>query len=291
MRITESMSNRTLLDNLTRLNEEMDEAVSQVSSGKRVRTLRDGPEESAELIRLRDQADDLDQYRSNASSGAFLLGITDSTLSEVYDTLTSIYTLGSSAATETKTASDNIAIATEVRALRDEVIALANTKAEGRYIFSGSRVDLPAFSLTGDTATYQGDDLVNRVEVEQGASVRMNVVGSEAFDTIFANIEALLNAIDGGDIGAIQSALDNFKAGQDGLEVVRAGVGSDLRRTQDAPLNLDLRESSLQARKSKLQDVDTTEALTRMTMTETALRAALSSGSTIRQQNLFDYLV
>jgi flagellar hook-associated protein 3 FlgL len=292
MHVTNSMIYRTFLANVNSLDEQLDRANQQISSGKKMVYLRDSPSTASESLRLRWEGSELDLYQANADSSTFYLQVTDSALNSVQSLVTDIQTKAIQAASETVNASDLASIATEVRSLRDQVLSLANTEVRGRYVFAGSRVTTPAFSIAGDAATYQGDDQVNRIAVGDGISVQQNIVGSDVFSPIFASVQALLSAIDAADHTAIGTAVGQITSSLSGLNLARGQVGGDLGKIENLRSQLSTDEVNLKAQQSRVEDVNAAEAVVRLNQIQTALKGTLTAGqSVMQQQNLFDFLV
>jgi flagellar hook-associated protein 3 FlgL len=291
MRITQAETYRNFISDLATLNDAFNTVSRQVSSGKRLTQLKDSPGESAELLSMTGQQADIDLYRSSADTVSYYLGVADSALNEVNALFTSVYTKGSEAGTETVDANARAALATDIRSLRDQILSLANSKANGRYIFAGSQVAESPFVLNGDTVTYQGDALVNTVEVDNGTDVQTGVPGAEAFTKVFTAIESLLSAVDGNDTAAIGNALGQFASAFSELGLARGKIGSGMNLLQNVQSRLADQETTLKEQRSKIEDVNLAEAVVQMNQVKTAMQAAMSAGGTILQQNnLFDIL-
>ncbi len=290
MRVTETMTYRSLLASAEALRERMETASRQVSSGKKILSMADSPSGSAELVDLRSQLAEVDQYRANASSGSFLVGLAESILSSAHNVVTSIYTRGSAAANSYWDPGELATLAAEVRVLRDELLSLANSAANGRHLFAGSRVTAAPFSLTGDQVSYQGDLVQNLVSVADGLEVIQNVPGSAAFAAAFAAVESLLVALDSGDAAGLSTALGQFAGGLKDLSDVRADLGVSLATIQNAERELDVRETSLRSRQGSIESADLAEAITRLKSNEAALEATFTARAVVGQKNLFDYL-
>ncbi len=291
MRITQSEIYRNFLADIGMLNEVLNNVSRQVSSGKRLIQLKDSPPGSAELVSLNDQALEIDQYQSNIDTGSYFLGIADSTLNEVNNLVTTIYTKGSQSASELTSSDARAILATEVRSLRDQILSLANTQARDRYIFAGSKVTSAPFVLNGDSVSYQGDDDVNSIGVDDGMEVQQGIAGSAAFNSIFATINTLLTAMDGNDISGIKTALGQFSSALSELGQARGQIGSSLSLLENVKTVLDSKETNLIGRRGKIEDADMAKAVVQLNQTETALQASISAGGTILQQrSLFDII-
>lgn len=290
MRVTDSIAYRNFLTGLENLNSEMNTASQQFSTGKKLLSLKDSPSASAEVVDLRARLSELDQYQSNNDSGTFFLNVADSALNSLNNLITSIFTTGSAVASGTNTAELRGIAAVQVRSLRDQVLALANTEADGRYIFAGSKTLSTPFTISGDAVTYHGDLTVNSIEVADGVQVQQNVPGSTTFQAAFDNINALLAAMDSNDGAAIGDALSHFSSTLSGISQVRTQVGSNLSELSDLKSELDSGKTNITARRSQIEDANQAEAVTKLTQTQTAIQASLKVQSLVRQYNLFDFL-
>ncbi len=290
MRVTQNLSNRNFLYNVENLNSMLQDASQQVSTGKKINHLEDSPSGSAELVELRDQNAQIDQYRTNSDAGTFLLSLNDSILTSVHDIVTTVYTRGSEAASTYNDANSRATLSQEIRSLRDQLLSLANTESRGRYIFSGSEVTQPAFTIAGDTATYQGDDVVNKVKVGDSLEVQVNLQGESVFQPVFDNIKDLLTALDANDQAGIQTALNRFSTTLGGLNQYRGQVGLDLSRLQNRATELDSLSTSVKTRQGHVEDTNMPEAITRLSQVQTAIQAALTAQSSTTKRSLFDFM-
>ena len=291
MRVTQSIAYRNFLSDLSTLNESSNRALRELSSGKKLDSIRDSPYGSARLVSIRDLESKIDQYTSNAGDGSYFLRAAESALNEAHNLITTIYTRGSQAGTETISAEERAVLAQEVRALRDQIMSLANSQVRGRYIFAGSLVTDPPFTIAGDTVTYQGNDDVNRVAVDDGTEVAQGVSGSDAFNSVFVTIEALLVAMDGNNIADIQNALGQFSSAMSDLGQVRAEVGTNIGLLEKIQSNLEMSRINLKEQKSGIEDANIAESVVELNRIQTSLDAAISAGgSLLGKRNLFDII-
>ncbi len=283
-------ADRTFLSDLGTLNERQQEANRQISSTKKLLSLKDSPAASAELIGLRKELADIDQYQANADVGNLYVGIADSAIGSAFTQLTAIFTRGSEAATETVDAAGRASLASEIRSLRDQILALANSEAQGRYIFAGSLSNAPAFTISGDTVTYEGDFVVNQIAVGDGISVQQGFAGEEVFNPVFDVINQLLAAVDAGDTAGMQAALSQFGSTLTGLNQFRVQLGVAQNTIEDTKNEQASRALNIKSRQSTLEDADLAQAITQLQQIQTALQAALETRSSTHQTNLFDYI-
>jgi flagellar hook-associated protein 3 FlgL len=291
MRITQSEVYRNFMSDIETLSNSASRFSRQVSSGKKLTQLKDSPSGSAELVSMTKAASDIDQYRSNSDKGSLYLNVADSALNEVSNLISSIYDKGSQASADTVNPDARAALANDVRTLREQIVTLANSQVNGRYLFAGSLVMDPPFELASDSVSYNGDSSTNTISVEKGTEVQMNFAGDAVFGSIFSSISSLLAGIDGDDTTSIRSALGQFASVLSGLGQVRAQVGTNMNLLSSVQTRLDTQEMSLKEQRSKVEDADMAQAVVQMNQTQTALQTAMSAGGTVlNQRNLFDIL-
>jgi flagellar hook-associated protein 3 FlgL len=291
MRVAQSESYRNFLANIEKLNDFLNTVNRQVSSGKKVNQLKDAPDASAQLVSLRDEAAEIDQYQSNIDTGSFFLGMADSILNEVNNLVTCIYAKGSQSASDTVSSDARAVLATEIRSFRDQILTLANSQVRGRYIFAGSQVSSVPFTIDEDAVQYQGDQDASRISVDDGLEVKQSIPGSAAFQSIFNTIESLLIRMDRNDLSGIQSALTQFASALSGLGQARGEIGANLNLLEKVKTHLQSEELSLNEQKSRIEDTNMAEAIVQLNQAKTALDTALTAGGSILQQsNLFDIL-
>jgi flagellar hook-associated protein 3 FlgL len=291
MRVTQYEIYRNFLGDLERLNADFAAASRQISSGKKLMQMSDSPGGASDLISLTEQAAKIDLYRSNTNTGLFFLGVAESALNEVNNLVTAIYTKGSQAASELVTDDARAMFAEDIRALRDQILSLANTKARNRYLFAGSQVNSAPFVKSGDSVTYQGDGDVSSVRISKGVEIQLCVPGSDPFNAIFASIESLLAAMDGNDLSGMRSELQQFSSALSDLGKVRGQIGSRLGLLEGIQAKLDSTETLLKKQKSSIEDADLVAATMQLNQTKTALDAAMTAGGAfLSQSNLFDIL-
>ena len=292
MRVTQPEICQSLLSDLETLNDNLSTYSNQVSSGKLLNHLSDSPSGSAELVSLDNENDDIDQYVSNANTANLYLGTADSTLEEVNNLVTSIYTDGSQAASQSLSSDDVANLAEEVRSLQSQIVTLANTAVNGRYLFSGSIATTAPFALNGDTVSWQGGNSdVNTLSVDSGTNVQTNYFGEAVFGSVFSAINSLLTAMDANDTSGIQTALAQFAPAQANLSTFSTQAGSNMSMLQNVQTSLQSEQTSVTQQISQIGDADMAQATVQLDQTQTALDAAMSAAkSVLGQSNLFDIL-
>lgn len=172
-------------------------------------------------------------------------------------------------------------------------------------MFSGSRVGEPAFSKdSNDRVLYQGDQARMKVDVGDSRRMNLNLPGSDVFTRVvrddgkggrvgvdfFQALDDLANAVKASDRISIQRGISEVDILQNGISEGLGQVGADLTVIDMQTSVLDQVMLQLKTTRSDVQDLDYTEAITRMNKDQLALEAAQSSFAKISQLSLFKYL-
>lgn len=189
-RITYTMMTDTLLHNL-RLNlRQLEGYHYQLSSGKRFRFPSEDPIANANAMRLKTYLTQNEQYERNIDDAISWMQITDDILSQLDEKLRRARVLGIQGATETMNEDDRKKIAIEVNQILEEIVNLANTRHNGRYVFSGTDTSTKPFEVKRDqdgyiiNVTYQGDTNPVYREVDEGVLIQINTIGDDLFTAI-----------------------------------------------------------------------------------------------------------
>jgi flagellar hook-associated protein 3 FlgL len=227
----------------------------------------------------------------------------ETALKNTSDVMFRIKELSVQAANDTLGSLDRQSIAVEISTLKEQILSLANSQdSNGNYLFSGSKATQPAFSkdATG-RVVYQGDHARMKVNVGDNRRMNLNMPGSDAFVRVvrddgkggkvgvdfFQSLDDLVTAIKSTDRTSIQRGISEL----DTLQSEGLGqVGADLTVVDFQNSLLDQVKLRLETTRSDVQDLDYTEAITRMNKDQLALEAAQSSFAKISQMNLFKFL-
>ncbi len=145
MRVSQRQRFTFFINNMNDSLTELMELNIQAASQKRINRPSDDPVGTARVLGHRDAIKALEQYKTNANDAKGWLNIADNTLIEVNTILTRFRELAEQAATGTVGADNREQISYEARQLFDQLINMANTQFEGKYIFGGHKTTTQAF--------------------------------------------------------------------------------------------------------------------------------------------------
>ncbi len=275
---------------LSNLAVELAKTEAAAVTGTHVQHASDAPEDIAEIERLTASMADQETWQDNASSTLSLLIHMDEALGSAFSSLSMAREAAVAGASETLSDEGRASLSTEVDALRDELLSLANTEFGDRYVFGGDAYDAEAFDSTG---TYVGSTEVPETQVGRDRWVESGLDGSSVFQgsvDIFAVLDDLSTALAASDTASITASLTDLDTGLDQLSEARTEVGIKQGTAEDASLVAENLGVVLGTRISYLVDADPVETYTRLTELRTAYTSALQVMGSNSGRNLFDFL-
>lgn len=297
------VSNKTVFDtarfNLANLTDDLNRASMVVSTQNRLLKLSDDPVGLTQVLSLRSSFSNIEQMGRSIALGKSWLASSESAQTSVQNLVSDTKALCVQMASATTGAAQRRSAAESVENNLKEIVALANTNVNGRYIFAGSETDSTAFTLNADNSvTYNGDNNPFTVKIGRNASVEIGGDGQAVFqpsgagasDDIFVIMKDLITALQGNDIGGIQTAMTNLDTFFDHNSAQISDVGSKMIRMEiKANVFQDL-EISTKERLSEIEEPDMVEAILELKAKEFAYQAALASTSKVLQLSLVNYM-
>lgn len=310
---------------------------AQVASGKKMVTPSDDPVRSARSLELQQSQSVNKQFLANIGYAKDQLGITDTKLTSMTDTLQYMRQQFIKAGNGGLSAQDKAAIASDLRSQLDNLVALANSKdGQGNYLFAGYKNDTPPIAFgdhDGDPTTpdlyyYQGDAGTLQMQVGPERKMDILVPGSAAgggglFDAdqnlyttgtpatyppaqFFNQLKTAIDAIDPATAGATtlpaayidpdtgpnptSYGLDTVDAFMNRISVYQSKVGSQLAELDSLDYAGQTIDQQYATARSRIEDLDYNEALSRLAQQQLVLQAAQQSFARVSNLSLFQYL-
>lgn len=278
----------------------------QLSTGLQIVRPSDSPDKASTVTRLQSELARMQSYQDTIKSVNVRLSAEETGLKNTSDVLYRIKELATQAANGTLSDQDRQSVALQITTLREQMLGLANSQdSNGNYLFGGSRVNQPAFAKDANgRVIYQGDQSRMQVNVGDSRRMNMNLVGSDAFIRVsrsdgkggqvgvdfFQSLDDLATAVKNNDLPNIQRGIAESDVLQNGISQGLAKVGADQTVADMQNSVLDEVVLRLKTTQSDVQDVDYTQAITKMNKDQLALEAAQSSFAKISQLSLFKFL-
>jgi flagellar hook-associated protein 3 FlgL len=158
----------------------------QLATGRAILQPSDDPAGTKRILDLDQVVASQAQFQRNAAVALSRLSLEESTLGSVGDALVRARELALQGANATLGAGDRKALAVEVRARLEDVLALANVQdGEGDYLFAGYQAQTRPFERdAGGAYVYAGDTHERRVQVGSGQLLVTADSGHEVFVAI-----------------------------------------------------------------------------------------------------------
>ncbi len=151
----------------------------------------DDPLSSQAATRLERTSERLNQVRLNVQRANSVLTDAESSAQDAVDLLSEARSLGLSAVGDSTTPDERKAVATVVRSLLDQIVAVANRQHDDVYLFSG-RQNLAPFEFAYGGVMYTGDGDRRETMVESDGSVASFTIPGASF---FAGVSSEVRGV------------------------------------------------------------------------------------------------
>ncbi len=288
MRVTtKSMYEQVLRDVTGRL-QAYARASEQVSSGRRLSAVSDDPVAGSQALRADQGLRAVVQYRRSVAAVRTRLDMEESVLSQVTDLLTRARELAVSQSGSNANGQTRAASAEEVTSLIEQAIALGNSRVGNDFVFGGTATGAPPFQADG---TYVGSGAARSAEIGAGEVVSTAHTGQELLidSGVLPGLISLRDRLATNDEAGIVTSLGQLDVAFDATQSLLAGAGAKGRRLDQALAGLDAIDTALTQSKSDAIDVPMEEALIQLASIQSALQAAILSGTRVLNANLTEY--
>jgi flagellar hook-associated protein 3 FlgL len=277
----------------------------QISSGFQVQDAADSPSQTPELIGLGSRLVATQAYQTNLGRIQAETSSADTALSAAIKLFDSARSLALQGAGTTVSAADRQNLATQVQSIQQQLVSLANSNTEGRFIFGGDQdlsvpYQLNAASTSGvdklspQTITRLITDLAGQpvYQARSAATIFDHTTsgGVPASDNAFAALQTLQVALQSNDSAGIANALNGLESAAGWLNQQQAAYGVDAGRISQKQSVATDQVTGLRTSISAIRDTDIVQAATDLAQETTAQSAAFAAQAQISRKSLFDYL-
>ncbi|MFT4942024.1 MAG: flagellar hook-associated protein 3 FlgL [Paraglaciecola sp.] len=199
----------------------------QLASGKKLLRPSDDPVGAAQVIRLTEEIDLINQYKKNNTLLSNSLEQEEAIMRNTNDSINRARVLMIQAGNGILNEDDRKAISIEIGQIRDQVFDQMNSRnANGEYIFAGYQSASPAFvlnqSAVGNKYSFQGDEGLNELQLSDSLTLAMNNSGKTVFEDVLARLTSSISSSAGVTSASLnidqQGAFDKFhKANYDAV--------------------------------------------------------------------------
>jgi flagellar hook-associated protein 3 FlgL len=227
MRISTGMLYDRSIQSVLENQGDLSDLQQQLASGKKLLRPSDDPVGAAQVIRLTEEIDLINQYKKNSNLLSNSLEQEEAVLRNTNDSINRARVLMIQAGNGVLNADDRKAISIEIGQIRDEVFDQMNSRnANGEYIFAGYQSASPAFvlnqSAAGNKYSFQGDEGLNKLQLSDTVTLAMNNSGKTVFEDVLARLTGSISSSAGVTSASLsidqQGAFDEFhKANYDAV--------------------------------------------------------------------------
>ncbi|WP_206107271.1 flagellar hook-associated protein FlgL [Paenibacillus apii] len=303
LRVTSNMMNSQLLLNLNRNARTMNDTQLQLSSGRKINKPSDDPVGITYSLRYRAELSSNEQYTKNVDSALSWLDYNDTVLGQAGDVVQRLRELTVQASTGSNPQSALDSINQEVLQLKEQLVDIANSKLNGKYIFNGEQYNTKPYDFAkGADGTYDVSQNITtdsgqiQYIVGEGVQMPINMTGNDVFghtgdaDNIFTIINNISNSLTSGDLTGVSSQLDKIDTRVETILSSRAEIGAKTNRVElirDRLSDLNINLTDLQA---KTEDADYEGLIMQSKIQENIYNASLSVGAKIISTSLVDFI-
>ena len=269
----------------------------QIATGRTINRPSDNPADAAILLRHDQRLQRVRQFERNAENARLWTSTSDQALQAASNLLGRAKTLAVQAGNDTLGPVENRALANDLRAIGNEMLAVANTKLNGRAVFAGTSATNEAYD---SSFTYLGDTGIVERSIDTSETVEVGGRGPDIFGTsnagspfdgnVFEVLEALATAIETDDAPAVRTGIESIDLATARVGQAQGRVGAISRQLDAATFRHEGEELSSEASISKIRDVDIAEAVIRLRSAEASYEATLSATARGLSRSLLDFL-
>jgi len=283
---------------LQRTKERLSLNQTRIASGNRITSAADDPVAMSAILSFGNSIDANNQYIKQADSA---LGYLTASEDVVASAISSVERLMELSQTNSTSA------VPELDSIRTNLLNLANTRAEGKFLFAGTITQgTAAHPLPFEDAAppagpinYWGNSSAINLNVTSTTTVAMNLPGDNVFfgpggqgstTDILQAVTDLRDGMATNNAALIATAKANLQTSFDNLNRAQADLGGKQSQLLDLKNTLSGFNITLQGLQSAQQDTDFPLAATEYASDQVIQSASLSILAKANRTNLFDYL-
>ena len=310
MRVTTNSFPDRLISQLGSLATRTARLQNQAATGQRISAPEDDPGAMRRVLEMQNEARSIGQYGSNISrlkeaSTASYTAM--KSLKKVNDRASEIAILADGLSSPKELA----IFGKQVDELLKQAVQAANATHRGDYLFAGTRVDQPPFTVVTDAngsitaVNYTGNTDAITAEISpnvmseaqplgansSGSGERGLLVDSRSGADVFNHLIQLRDHLLAGDTAAITATdVPNLDKDEENFLYHYGHTGAIQSRLDAASSLTDTQSFAVEQQVSGLVDADLAQTMVRLNQVQNAYTAALQTGGSILNTSLLDYL-
>jgi len=315
-------TDQQFLANMQQIGDQITQAVSQLSSGRQINQPSDEPGQISPLLTAVANLDQTQQIETNLGNVSTEASTADTALSDSVQLFDQLVTAGTQGATGTQDPAQRQSLGTQVETYLEQLVSLAGTQINGRYIFSGDSdtvapytliqppVDADGTTPPTEVSDYAGSDSTRQIMQANGSLFAVAQTAQQIFDnpnaSAFQAVTDLRDALNNvptvpqtdPDYGTqydaqtaqINTALQEVQAAQDQIGQSLAFYGIVENEITSATSFASNQATVQQEQLSAVEDADPTTAIMNLDQATTQQQEAYEAFAKVPTKTLFDYL-
>jgi len=298
MRIASQTVFNNLVGQIQNLGTTQSTLQDEISTGLSFTNPSDDPSAMESTLNLISENRQVSQYGANAATALQISQASYSGLSQLKTLSDTVSELATEASNGTDSATQLQDYATEVNQYIEQAVQLGNSQFEGNYLYAGTAVTQPPFTVTRDSTgqitavAYAGNSDSAEIPISTSSSVTATTSGTvnQGLASFMNQLIALRTALQNNDGTGVQTAQTGISTAEDSLisaaaesAAVQSGIEAEQNQQTALGQNLDTIISG-----DTSADVATTDV--KLTQAETAYQAVLESSARIMETTLLNYL-
>ena len=256
----------------------------EISTGKRIQTPSDDPTGSALVAEIgRTQAEEATWTR-NLGTARTLADRADTALTSVATNLDRANELLISAGSGTLSAENRATIALELKAIAEDMAALADTRdALGGELFrTNAPLEIPVIAGGTLVPVASRQEIFGNINTAGGMADLVTILNDAAAAIVEPDPATRQAAID--------TALGEFAAAGDHIAAVRGDLGARANRIERLTEQLELSAIELKDQRGEIESSDLTESIAKLQAKQLSLQAAQAVLAQVGKTSLFDLI-
>ena len=320
-RVTSALTNSNLVFSMQKSYSNYAKLTTQLSSGKKINSMLDDPTQSVNLVNSKRELTRIDTWNNNIKSLKNEIGQATDTLDLLIESGQRAKDLATSAANNVYNNGSLKAVKDELEQIIGSVVSNANTKYDGKYIFSGTNTQTQPYSIeyavdnNGNktdeivgikyNGTDKNGDWKRSLEIADGVFQQGNVLGIEALGEYSnGNSEGIMGCLmefkntvsdilenkAGVDYSDISKLLDKFTTSIDRVAQSSSKLGGISNKLDMAQNSLENNSMNLKDKISGIENLDLTQAITDWYSSQSAYQASMKVFTAFNSMSLLNYM-
>jgi flagellar hook-associated protein 3 FlgL len=293
-------ASQNFLAGLDQIQQRLQTAQTELTTGLQINNVSDAPSEIADIWQLNSQLDQTNQTDTNLGQVQTEVNTGESSLESAVTLVEQAETNGAQGASDTSTPATRLDLANQLGAILQQLVGIANTTVQGRYIFAGDADQTTPYSIdltqSSPISAYQGSASTREILGPDGTAFPVALTAQQIFDSsnasdnVFTSITDLMQGLQSNNDTQISASLADVQTADTYLNQQLAFYGAVQDRVQSALTFGQNYTTQLQTQLAGVQDANEAADITNMTQAQTQLQAALQSEAQLPRTTLFDFL-